>query len=134
TLRSQWREGIGIGWDGDSKAFLNQKVIFKVKRPFFSYSFSFRVTGLEPPRRFFIEYQGKPLRGRAAMEILPEENGSRVSLHWMKVEPAGWGAKFFFKLGFGMKIHRAGTMKTLRMLKDFIEKDKAGSGPDPVRG
>jgi hypothetical protein len=122
TLRSNWRRGIGIAWEGEPKAFPRQKVTFKVKRPLFSYSFSFRITGLEPPRRFYLEYEGKPLRGRAAMEINPEEEGCRVSFHWMKVEPAGWPARLFFALGLGMRVHGARTMETLKMLKDYLEK------------
>ena len=90
AVRSQWRRGIAIDWEEEGKAFLNQKVTFRVKRPLFSYSFSFRVSGLEPPRRLYMEYTGKPLTGRAAVEINPEGNGSHVVFHWMKVEPVGW--------------------------------------------
>jgi uncharacterized protein YndB with AHSA1/START domain len=132
ALRSRWRKGIGIEWEGDSKAFLNQNVTFKVKG-FPSYSFSFRVSGIEPPRRLFMEYLDKPLRGRAAIEIDPstrparlgrgsEEKGCEVAFHWMKVEPVGWSARFYFALGLGMWAHRIRTMETLRMLKEYLEK------------
>jgi uncharacterized protein YndB with AHSA1/START domain len=128
AVRSQWRSGIEISWEEEGRAFLNQKVTFRVKRPLFSYSFSFRVTGLEPPRRFYTEYTGKPLQGRAAVEINPEGSGSQVVFHWMKVEPAGWVARSFFTLGLGMRAHQARTMETLGMLKHYLESatDKQG--------
>ncbi len=108
-------------WEGDSKAFLNQKVFFKVAG-FLPYSFSLRISGLEPPRRFYMEYLGNPLRGRGAVEIAKEENGSRVDFHWMKVEPEGWLSRIYFAVGFGMRTHRIQTLKTLRMLKEYLEK------------
>jgi hypothetical protein len=120
-LRAQWRKGVEIVWQKEGKAFVGQEVSFKVKRPLFSYPFSFRVTGLEAPRRMYMEYLGKPLTGRAAIEITPEEKGCRVDFHWMKVEPAGWAAKLYFALGLGMRTHRRGTMETLRMLKNHLE-------------
>jgi uncharacterized protein YndB with AHSA1/START domain len=126
TARSQWRSGIEIQWEGEERASLNQRVTFRVKRPLFSYSFSFRVTGLEPPRRFYWEYSGKPLKGRAAVEINPEDRGSQVVFHWMKVEPAGWAARLFFALGLGMRAHQARTMETLQMLKGYLETPKNG--------
>lgn len=124
-VRSQWRRGIEIDWEEEGKAFLNQKVTFRVKRFLFSYSFSFRVTGLEPPRRLYMEYTGKPLTGRAAVEINPEKNGSQVVFHWMKVEPAGWVSRVIFILGLGMRAHRVRTGETLEMLKNYLEKEKA---------
>ncbi len=120
-VRSQWRRGIEIDWEEEGKAFLNQKVTFRVKRPLFSYSFSFRIMGLEPPRRLYMEYTGKPLAGRAALEINPEGQGSQVTFHWMKVEPLGWAPKLFFMLGLGTRAHRNRTMETLRMLKKHLE-------------
>ena len=152
NLRSMWRSGIGLVWEGEGKAFLGQRVTFQVKNPIFPYSFSFRITGLEPPRRFYMEYQDKPLRGRAAVEINPStgstsspqarsarsgqapdglgspagpgpgETGCEVAFHWMKVEPVGWAAKLFFALGLGMRLHRTRTQETLRMLKAYLEK------------
>ncbi len=121
-VRCQWRQGIEIDWEEEGKAFLNQKVTFRVKKPLFTYSFSFRVSGLEPPRRLYIEYTGKPLKGRAAVEINSEGQGSQVIYHWMKVEPVGWAAKTFFNLGLGMRAHRAGVVDTLGMLKAYLEK------------
>lgn len=122
TLRAQWRRGIDMEWEGDPQAAVGQKITFKVHKGFFSYSFSFRVTGLEPPRRMFLEYTGKPLRGRAAFEITPEEGGCRAAYHWMKVEPVGFLAKAGYALGLGMRTHRVETMKTLGMLKEYLEK------------
>lgn len=121
-LRAQWRQGIDVSWEEEGKAFVGQKVSFKVKRPWFSYSFSFRVTGLESPRRLYMEYLGKPLTGRAALQIVPEERGCRVEFHWMKVEPAGVAARLYFALGLGMRTHRQRTLETLRMLKEYLEK------------
>ena len=121
ALRAQWRKGIGISWEGESKAFLNQKVTFTVMG-FPSYSFSFRVTGMEPPRRLFMEYLDKLLRGRTAIEIEPDQNGCQVAFHWMNVEPAGWLARIYFALGLGTRAHRVRAMETLRMLKEYLEK------------
>jgi uncharacterized protein YndB with AHSA1/START domain len=133
AVRSQWREGIEIGWEGEDRASLNQKVTFKVKRPLFSYSFSLRVTGLEPPRRFYMEYTGKPLKGRAAVEINPEGQCSQVVFHWMKVEPVGLVSRLFFGLGLGMRAHRARMMETLEMLKDYLEGPQRGETPNPTQ-
>ena len=118
--RSQWRKGITLEWDGGSKAHQNQKVTFRVKG-IIPYSFSFRVSGLEPPHRFYMEYT-RTLRGRSAVEITPEGSGCHVAFHWMKVEPAGFWPRFYFALGLGMKTHRARTMETLQMLKEYLEK------------
>lgn len=124
NLRSKWRRGIEITWEGEPQAFVDQKVAFKVKRPLLSYSFSFRISGLEPSCRIYMEYLGQPLRGRAAVEIVPEEKGCRVDFHWMKVEPAGFLAGLYFALGLGMRAHRLRTMETLRMLKEYLESPK----------
>lgn len=121
AVRSQWRKGIEMSWEGDSKAFVSQQVTFKVKSGPFKYFFSYRITGLEPPHRVYMEYTGIPLKGRAAMEITTEEGGSRVAFHWMKVEPGDWRAKLYFALGLGMRSHRVRTLETLRMLKEYLE-------------
>jgi uncharacterized protein YndB with AHSA1/START domain len=124
TLRSKWRRGIEITWEGDPLAFVNQRVTFQVKGRLLPYSFSFRISGLEPPRRVYMEYLGKTLRGRAAVEIVPEETGCRVDFHWMKVEPAGLLSKVYFALGLGMRTHRRRTIETLRLLKEHLEGTK----------
>ncbi len=121
ALRLKWRPGMGISWEGGGGAFVGQKVCFRVKSPFFSYLFSFRITGLEPPRRIYMEYGGKPLKGRAAVEITPEDGGCRVGFHWMKVEPVGFLARVYFALGLGARSHRRRTLETLRMLKTYLE-------------
>jgi uncharacterized protein YndB with AHSA1/START domain len=120
-VRAGWRRGVRIRWEGEPRAFQGQSVSFRVKGPFFSSSFRLRVTGTEPPRRLYWEYAGKPLRGRGALEIFPEGEGSRLCFHWMKVEPEGLGARLFFRLGLGQALHRAGTLKTFRMLKAHLE-------------
>jgi len=120
--RAAWRHGIGIEWEGVNQAFVGQKVRFKFKNLLFTYSFSFRVSGLEPPRRIYLEYIEKPLQGRGAIEINPEEGGCRVEFHWMKVEPAGLLSRLYFALGLGMWAHRTRTQETLRMLKQHFEK------------
>ncbi|HET9869814.1 MAG TPA: SRPBCC family protein, partial [bacterium] len=63
--RAAWRPGLSIVWDGPDQAAVGQVVHFRVAGfpPSF---FSYRVTGLEPGRRIFMEYQAPPLRGRAA--------------------------------------------------------------------
>jgi uncharacterized protein YndB with AHSA1/START domain len=120
NLRSQWRKGLGVTWEGNSKAFIGQKVTFRVGS---GTPFSFRVTGLEPPNRLFMEYLDKPLRGRHALEILPDKTGCQVSFHWMKVEPAGWLARTYFTLGLGTRSHAKRAMETLRLLKNHLEKE-----------
>jgi len=121
SLRSKWRKGIEMAWEGEAKAFVGQKVTFKVKSGPFSYFFAYSVTGMEPPFKIFMEYTGRPLRGRCAMEIVPEEKGCRVSFHWMKVEPGGFLARVYFLLGLGVQAHRERTEETLRMLKEYLE-------------
>jgi hypothetical protein len=120
AVRSKWRKGIKITWEGEPRAFVGQKVTFRVEG-FPSYSFPFRITGLEPSRRFYMEYAGKPLKGRAAVEINTEEIGCRVDFHWMKVEAVGLLANLYFALGLGMRAHRARTMETLQLLKGYLE-------------
>jgi hypothetical protein len=122
--RSKWRKGIEIIWEGEPKASVNQKVTFHVKRGLLPYSFSFRITGLEPPRRFYMEYTGKPLRGRAAVEINSEHKGCNVAVHWMKVEAVGLLPWLYLKLGLGMRSHRKHTLQTLRMLKQHLEQPR----------
>jgi len=119
--RSVWREGIRMSWEGDSRAFVGQRVTFKVKGGPFAYFFSYRITGLEPPYRVFMDYTGKPLKGRAALEIVPLEEGCRVSFHWMKVEPGSFLARAYFALGLGAQTHNERTEETLRMLKSHLE-------------
>jgi uncharacterized protein YndB with AHSA1/START domain len=121
VARGAWRPGIQITWEENPKAFLNQKVVFRIQG-LFPYSFSYRVAGLEPPHRLYMEYMGKPLRGRSAVEITPEEGGSRVAFHWMKVEPVGFWARLYFACGLGTRSHADRTRETLRMLKDYLEK------------
>jgi len=121
--RSKWRPGIEMSWEGDAKAFVGQKISFKVKEGPFAYFFSYRVTGLEPPFRAYLEYTGHPLKGRAALEIVPTDEGSQVSFHWMKVEPASFLAKVYFFLGMGLRAHQERTDETLRMLKNHLEKN-----------
>ncbi len=120
--RAAWRHGIGIQWEGENRAFVGQKVKFKFKNFLFTYSFSFRVSGMEPPRRLYLEYIEKPLQGRGAIEINPEAGGCRVEFHWMRVEPAGFLSKLYFALGLGMRAHRKRTLETLRMLKNHLER------------
>ncbi len=119
--RMRWRRNMTLQWDGEAKAFVGQTVKARIDG-FPLYFFQYRVTGLEPPYRIYMEYTAKPLTGRWAIEILPEEKGCQVSIHWMKVEPAGVLAKLFFVLGFGVRSHRLRSLETLRMLKEFLEK------------
>jgi len=120
--RAEWRPGIEMNWEGNTKAFVGQKVSFKVKKGPFTYFFSYRITGMEAPHRMYMEYTGKPLKGRAALEVVPTEEGSQVSFHWMKVEPTSFLAKVYFLLGMGVKAHQERTDQTLRMLKNYLEK------------
>lgn len=121
--RSKWRPGLEMTWDGEPKAHVGQQVTFKVKEGPFTYFFSYRVTGLEAPYRAFMEYTGKPLRGRAALEIVPTEEGSQVFFHWMRVEPGNFLAKVYFFLGLGVQAHKDRTEETLRLLKKHLEKN-----------
>jgi len=121
--RSQWRPGIEMSWEGEAKALTGQRVTFKVKEGPFAYFFSYRVTGLEPPHIAYLEYTGKPLKGRAALEIVPTDEGCQVLFHWMKVEPGNLLAKIYFLLGMGVRAHQERTDETLRMLKNHLEKN-----------
>ena len=121
SLRSQWRKAIDIKWEGAAQAYVGQKVTFHVKNTLFPYSFSFKVAGLEPNHLLFMEYLDRPLRGRAAVEVRGEGEGSRVTFHWMKVEPVGWTARIFFALGFGKRLHEVQTLETFKMLKTYLE-------------
>lgn len=121
SIRSQWRKGITIQWEGAPQAFAGQKVVFHVKGGLLPYRFAFRVTGVEAPRRLFFVYEDGPLKGRAALEVVPQENGSKVIFHWMKVEPIGVIARFLFAIGWGTATHRVRTLETLRMLKKHLE-------------
>jgi uncharacterized protein YndB with AHSA1/START domain len=121
NLRRQWRPGLSLSWDGPDRAQVGQIVRFQVTG-FPSSRFQYRISGLEPFQRVYMEYTGKPLRGRAAIEIVPEEGGCRVSFYWMRVEAASLTAKLYFALGFGLRTHQARTRETLRLLKDYLEK------------
>jgi hypothetical protein len=120
-LRSQWRKGAVLEWEGGSKAHVGQVLRTRVQG-FPSYSFTYRITGLEAPSRIYMEYMGKPLQGRAGFEIVPVENGCQVSFYWMKVEPKGFFSRLYFAMGLGMSSHRARSRETLRMLKEYLEK------------
>jgi len=123
AARAQWRPGIEMSWEGGPQARVGQLVTFKVKEGPFAYFFSYRITGLEPPYRAYMEYTGKPLKGRTALEIVPSEEGTQVSFHWMKVEPGTFLARIYFLLGWGLQAHRERTQETLRMLKEHLEKN-----------
>ncbi len=120
-VRSCWRLGLKMKWEGESKAFVGQEIHFEVEGTFPPAKFNYRIAGLEPPRRIFMDYIGN-LMGRAAIEITPLEKGCRVSFYWMKVEPKGLGEKIYFGLGFGLASHKRRTTQTLEMLKSYLEK------------
>jgi uncharacterized protein YndB with AHSA1/START domain len=120
-LRSLWRKGIQMKWEGSSQAYPGQEVTFRIQGGFIGYSFRFKVTGLEPSHRLYMEYLGKPLEGRNAIELIPQKGGCQVAFHWMKVKPKGFLAKTYFWLGLGMRSHRIRSMETLRMLKQHLE-------------
>ena len=121
SIRSQWRKGIEIQWEGAPRAFAGQKVVFHVKGGLFPYRFAFRVTGVEAPHRLFFEYEDGPLKGRAALEVTPQEKGCKATFHWMKVEPVGAIPRSLFALGWGTATHRVRTQETLRMLQKHLE-------------
>jgi hypothetical protein len=121
NLRRQWRPGLSLSWDGPDRAQVGQLVRFQVAG-FPPARFEYRISGLEPFQRVYMEYTGKPLKGRSAIEIIPQEGGCQVAFHWMKVEAVGFLPKLYFALGFGLQQHRARTMKTLGMLKEYLEK------------
>ncbi len=120
--RSRWRRGMKIEWQGSAEASVGQEVSFRTEGAFPPVFFSYRIMGLEPPGRIYMEYMNCSLQGRAAMEVTPMEKGCRVSFYWMKVEPKGWITRIYFVLGLGMKSHRHRTMETFRMLKEHLEK------------
>ena len=128
SIRSQWRKGITIQWDGPPQAHVGQKVSFQVRDGLLPYSFSFWVTGVEVTRILYFEYEGGSLKGRAAVEVVPQEGGTKVVFHWMKVEPVGFLPKLLFSWGWGERAHRANTLKTFELLKGYLE-----SGPVPSR-
>ncbi len=124
TLRRQWRPGLSLSWDGPGRAQVGQIVCFQVAG-FPPTRFEYRISGLEPFHRIYMEYTGKPLKGRAAIEIASAgagQNGCRVSFYWMKVEASSLAAKLYFALGFGLRTHQARTRETLRLLKEYLEK------------
>lgn len=120
SLRSQWRPGIAIQWDGEPKAHVGQRVTFRVQGGLFPYSFSFRVTGVEAPRLLYFEYEDGPLKGRAALEVAPQEGGTKAIFHWMKVEPVGFLSRVLYVVGWGMKTHQAQVGRTFEMLKEYL--------------
>ena len=118
---SRWRPGLKMEWQGEARAFVGQEISSEIEGSFPPARFSYRITGLEPPRRIYMEYQGSALQGRAAMEVTPIEKGCRVSFYWMKVEPMGVFARIYFPLGLGLSSHRRRTRQTLEMLKKHLE-------------
>ncbi len=119
--RSRWRPGLKMKWQGGAQAFLGQDILFEIEGAFPPAHFSYCITGLEPPRRIYMEYIGSALSGRAAMEVTPLEKGCRVSFYWMKVEPKGFWAWIYFSLGLGIATHRRRTTQTLELLKKHLE-------------
>ncbi len=119
--RMAWRKGLRLEWEGVNQAVVGQKIMARVEGlpPHF---FQFKVTGLEPPYRFFFEYTHKPLRGRASIEIIPGQGCCHVSFYWLRVEPVGFLAQLYFRLGWGLSGHRRQTQQTLQMLKAHLEK------------
>jgi uncharacterized protein YndB with AHSA1/START domain len=122
--RSKWRPGLTLQWEGADQAQVGQRVRFKVAGLIPS-RFEYKITGLEPPHRVYMEYQGAPLKGTAAIEVERENSGCRVSFYWTKVEPVGFLAKLYFALGLGLAGHRRQTLKTLDFLRFYMEKDPA---------
>jgi len=121
NLRSQWRPGLSLSWDGKDQAYVGQIVRFRVAG-FPPTHFEYRISGLEPYKLIYMEYTGKPLKGRAAIEITPEKGGCQVSFYWMRVEASSLAAKLYFALGLGLRTHQLRTRETLRHLKDYLEK------------
>lgn len=119
-VRNRWCPGIKVTWDGGSQAYVGQRVKFEKA---FGITWTFRVTGLEPGRRMFFEYQEGLFRGRAALETAPEGNGTQATFYWMRVEPHGWVARLYFALGLGLKAHRRNVLKTFRKLAEYLEKN-----------
>lgn len=118
---SRWLPGLKMKWKGEARAFVDQEISFEIEGSFPPARFSYRITGLEPPRRIYMEYQGSALQGRAAMEVTPIDKGCRVGFYWMEVEPKGMFARVYFMLGLGLSSHRRRTLQTLEMLKKHLE-------------
>jgi uncharacterized protein YndB with AHSA1/START domain len=119
--RMAWRKGLTLRYEGSDQAVVGQKISASLTG-FPSHSFEFKITGLEPPYRIFMEYTGKPLKGRASIEILPDQGFCHVSFYWLRVEPVGFLAQLYFRLGGGLANHRRRTQQTLQMLKAHLEK------------
>jgi len=119
--RMTWRKGLILQWEGGDQAVTGQTIRARVAG-FPEHTFEFKITGLEPPYRVFMEYIGQPLKGRASIEIIPDQGFCHVSFYWMRVEPVGFLAELYFRLGWGLANHRRQTQQTLRMLKEYLEK------------
>ena len=119
--RMIWRKGLALEWEGEEKAVIGQKISARVQG-FPAHVFEFQIIQLEPPYRIFMEYTGKPLKGRAGLEIIPDGSNSHLSFYWMKVEPVGFWCGLYFRLGLGLRAHRRETQESLRMLKEYLEK------------
>ncbi len=119
--RSRWRKGMRIHWHGSPRAFVGQEINFDIAETIPPARFGYRITGLEPNQRIFMEYQGCSLEGRAAIEVTPLEKGCRVAFYWMKVRPKGFLAWLYFRLGWGLASHKRRTRQTLELLKKHLE-------------
>jgi hypothetical protein len=116
--RMAWRKGLLLQWEGADQAFVGQVISNRIS----GHSFQYKITGLEPPYRIFMEYTGKSLQGRASIEIIPDGTQSHVTFYWMKVEPIGLLSQLYFQMGLGLASHRRRTRQTLEMLKEHLEK------------
>lgn len=121
-MRSRWRPGVKLSWDGNSQAWVGQKVKFQ-KSPWARWTLE--VTGVDESGILYFRYIQGPLRGRGAFQVEPEEGGSKVSFIWMKVEPFGWLSKACFALGRGLSSHQKDSRKTLEMLGNYIDQKGA---------
>ena len=119
--RMVWRKGLSLKWEGQDQAAVGQEIVARIEG-ILPHFFQFKVTGLEPPYRLFFEYTGKPLRGRASIEIIPDQGFCQVSFYWLRVKPEGFWAQLYFRLGWGLANHRRQTGQTLQMLKAYLEK------------
>jgi Polyketide cyclase / dehydrase and lipid transport len=117
--RMAWRKGLILQYEGPDRSTVGQVVTASVEG---STLFAFKITGLEPPYRIFMEYTGKPLKGRWSIEIIPDGPDCHVTFYWLRVEPVGFFASLYFKWGFGLKTHQRRTRQTLKMLKEYVEK------------
>jgi hypothetical protein len=111
---------VKLNWDGKPEAYLHQKVRFRKSA---LAHWTIQVTGLELGRRMFFEYVEGPLRGRAAVETIPEGDGCKATFYWMKVEPYGWVSRLYFGLGLGYREHAKGMFETLDTFKEYLEKN-----------